>query len=119
MWEKFMKNSNNNLILYIIIVILKQLATVYFPSKLLGYLFLLILVILLCFEKKENYLPTILFFHPCSALFDNISFTYLFNVVIVIFTFKYFWDIKKTGAPLKLNKKMTIMMLLLFLYEIF
>lgn len=114
-----MKNSNNNLILYIIIVILKQIATVYFPSKLLGYLFLLILAILLCFEKKENYLPTILFFHPCSALFDNISFTYLFNVVIVIFTFKYFWDIKKTGAPLKLNKKMTIMMLLLFLYEIF
>ena len=63
MWEKFMKNLNNNLILYIIIVILKQLATVYFPSKLLGYLFLLILVILLCFEKKENYLPTIIIFH--------------------------------------------------------
>lgn len=52
----------------------------------LSLLFVTILIIIFC--KEKYILPIILFLHPNSALYDDIGFSYLFNITIFIASIK-------------------------------
>lgn len=112
------KKIDVRLITYVFIVLLKQFSYVFFPSNIISYLLIVALIFLFLTEKKENFLPVILFFHPCAALFDDVNFTYIFNFTIVIFALKQFVLLYKQKLFTNKNKKLLILLVLIVCYEI-
>lgn len=109
--KKFIK-ENLNLFFLIIICILYILFAI--MNIQIG-LYILILAILgvIIFCKEAEAIPLILFIHPNSALFDNIGFTYLFNITIALVAIKMLFFFKY-----KLPRNSLLLFLILLFMEI-
>lgn len=57
-------------------------------TNIIRLLLLLATIIILIFCKEKYILPIILFLHPNSALYDDIGFSYLFNITLFIAAIK-------------------------------
>lgn len=79
----------------------------------LKYLTLFLTVLVILFSKHNNTLPIIFYLHCNSALYDDVGFSYIFNISIGIILFKEI-IVYKT----KLNKDSTLLVLLIFLYNL-
>ena len=104
--------DDRNLLTLVLIVIVCSVCKL-FGSKLniVIYFFLLLHFKVIIKAKDDEILPIILFNHTCSALYDSIGFTYLFNFTIFIFVLKLFF--KKKSVP----KKSSLLLVILFLYN--
>lgn len=54
------------------------------------YILLIIDFLMIMFCEEEKILPILFFMHPNSALYDNIGFTYLFNITVTIGAIRLF-----------------------------
>lgn len=109
--KKFIK-ENLNLFFLIIIFILYILFTI--MNIHIGlYLLIVAIFLVIIFCKEDEAVPLILFIHPNSALFDNIGFTYLFNITIVLIAVKMLFFFKY-----KLPRNSLLLFLILLFIEI-
>lgn len=105
-------NTNIRIFFYIAVVILSELCSVYYLQN-IKYVLLIIYLFLVITEKKDNFLPILLFMHPCLSIFDDLPFLYTFNLTIFIFMVKIL-----SNKDYYFSKKITFLVIILFLYEL-
>lgn len=77
------------------------------------YILLFLTFVIVISENTEKILPTLFFLHPNSALYDDIGFTYLFNISVFIFMIKLLVFNNE-----KMNKKLFLQFSLIFIWEL-
>ena len=77
------------------------------------YISLIITFLILIFCKQKKSLPIVFYLHCNSALYDDINFTYIFNISIFILLIKEIFFYHS-----KFNKKTTILFIILLMYNI-
>lgn len=110
----FMKKKldNHNLFTLVLIVIICSMCRLFGGKlNLIAYLCLLMHFKIIITAKNDEILPILLFNHTCSALYDFVGFTYLFNFSIFIFVIKLF--LQNKSFP----KKSSLLLIILFLYN--
>ena len=80
----------------------------------LKYITLILNLLIIIFAKETSYMPLIMYMHPNSAMYDDIGFTYLFNVTIFLIVLKLIFT-KRMFLP----KKEVIIFSLILVWEIF
>ena len=106
--------QDKKLILLCLIVICVGIIKYFIPAlNPLQYAFLILHVFIILSAKEEEFIPIVLFNHTCSALYDDVSFQYIFNLTIVIFVLKII-----LSKNIKLNKTLFFFFVVLVLYEL-